>query len=127
MLGVVEIVFRDAGPAVGIDDRKLRLLVAGAQFDEQVEDFVDHFLRARVFAIDLVDDDDRAQVEFERFAQHESRLRHHAFGGVDEQHDALHHLQHALDLAAEVGVAGRIDDIEFQIRRAAPRCFLPGS
>ena len=60
---------------------------------------------ARVLAIDLVDDDDRAQIEFERLAQHEARLRHHAFGGVDQQQHALHHLQHALDLAAEVGVA----------------------
>ena len=74
--------------------------------------FID-FARAGVFAVDLVDDHDRAQVEFERLAQHEPRLRHHAFGGVDQQQHALDHLQHALDLAAEVGVAGRVDDVEF--------------
>jgi hypothetical protein len=60
----------------------------------------------------LLIDDDRAQIEFERFAQDETRLRHDAFGGVDQQQHALDHLQHALDLAAEVGVAGRIDDVE---------------
>ena len=73
--------------------------------------FID-FARARVLAVDLVDDDDRAQVEFERLAQHEARLRHHAFGGIDQQQHALHHLQHALDLTAEIGVARRVDDVE---------------
>ena len=34
------------------------------------------------------------------------------FGGVDQQHDAVHHRQHALDLAAEVGVARRVDDVD---------------
>ena len=66
-------------------------------------------------AVDLVDDDDRAQVQLERLAQHEARLRHHAFGGIDQQQHALHHLQHALDLAAEIGVAGRIDDVELHV------------
>ena len=55
------------------------------------------------------------QIEFERLAQHEARLRHHAFGRVDQQQHALHHLQHALDLAAEVGVAGRVDDVELHV------------
>ena len=55
------------------------------------------------------------QVELERLAQHEARLRHHALGGVDQQQHALDHLQHALDLAAEVGVAGRVDDVELDV------------
>ena len=101
--------------AVGVDDREIGLLVARAELDEEIEDFVDDFCRARVLAIDLVDDDDRAQVELERFAQHEARLRHDAFGRVDQQQHALHHLQHALDLAAEIGVAGRVDDVELDV------------
>src|SRR6185312_15593524 len=66
-------------------------------------------------AVDLVDNDDRAQIEFQRLAQYESGLRHHAFGRIDEQNHALNHLEHALDLAAKVGVAGGIDDIKFHI------------
>ncbi len=91
------------------------MLVVRAQFDEEVEDFVHDFGRASVAPVDLVDDDDRAQVQFERFAQHEARLRHDAFRGVDEQQDALHHLKHALDLTAEVGVAGGVDDVELEV------------
>ena len=49
------------------------------------------------------------------FAQHESRLRQRALGGVHQQHDAVHHGQRALDLAAEVGVARRIDDVDQQV------------
>ncbi len=102
----------DAGFGVGEDHRKVGLLVVGAELDEEVEGLVDDLLRAGVFAVDLVDHDDRAQVELERLLQNEARLRHDAFGGVDQQQHALHHLQHALDLAAEVGVAGRVDDVE---------------
>ena len=37
------------------------------------------------------------------------------FGGVDQHHDAVDHVQDALDLAAEVGVARRIDDIDARV------------
>ena len=36
-------------------------------------------------------------------------------GGVDEQHHAVHHRQRPLHLTAEVGVAGRVDDVDQQI------------
>ena len=52
------------------------------------------------------------QAALERLAQHEARLRHRPFGGVDQQQAAVGHLQHALDLAAEVGVAGRVDEVD---------------
>ncbi len=62
--------------------------------------------------VDLVDDDDRLQADLERLADDELGLRHRPFGGVD-QHDApIHHRQDALDLAAEIGVAGRVDDVD---------------
>ncbi len=95
------------------DYRKIGLLFAGAQFDEEVEDFVDDFGWARILSVDLIDDHDGSQVEFEGLAQHEACLRHHAFGRIDQQQHALHHLQHALYLAAEIGVARRVHDVEF--------------
>ena len=64
-------------------------------------------------AVDLVDDGDGRQTSFQRFAQDETRLRQAAFGGIDQQHHAIHHLQHAFDLAAKVGVAGRVQDVDF--------------
>ena len=48
----------------------------------------------------------------ERLLEHEAGLRHGAFGGIDQQQHAVHHVHHALDLAAEIGVAGRVDDVD---------------
>ena len=53
-----------------------------------------------------------AQAHLERLLRHEPRLRHRAFVGVDEQQHAVDHAEHALDLAAEVGVARRVDDVD---------------
>ena len=70
---------------------------------------------ALVGAVDLVDDDNDAVAELERLAEHEARLRHGALGCVDEQNDAVDHLQDTLDLAAEVGVARGVDDVDLRV------------
>ena len=86
--------------------------VVGAELQEQFEDFVDDFVRPGVGPVDLVDDDDRPQPALERLRQDEPRLRHRALGGVDQHQRAVGHAQHPLDLAAEIGVAGRVDDVD---------------
>ena len=105
----------ERGPAVqrrGVDHREIELLFGGAELVEQVEGLVDHPVRPRAGAVDLVDDDDRLQAQRQRLARDEARLRHRAFDRVDQQQHAVDHRQHALDLAAEVGVAGRVDDVD---------------
>ena len=109
-LGVV-----GARPALqgrGVDHREVELLVAGAELVEQLEGLVDDPARARAGAVDLVDDHDGLEAQRERLARDEARLRHRAFDGIDQQQHAVDHRQHALDLAAEVGVAGRVDDVD---------------
>ncbi len=76
---------------------------------------VEHFFGARVFAVDLVDDEDDRQILLERLAQHEAGLRHRPLGRVDEQQHAVDHLEHAFDLAAEIRVAGRVDDVDLLV------------
>ena len=98
--------------ARGVEGREIELLVIGLEAQEQLEHLVEHFGRARVGAVDLVDDDDRLEAERERLAGDELGLRHRPFGGVDEQDDAVDHRQDALDLGAEIGVAGRVDDVD---------------
>jgi hypothetical protein len=56
-----------------------------------------------------------AQSERQCFAQHKACLRHRPFDAVDQQQCAVDHVQHALDLTAEVGVTGRIDDVDFGV------------
>ena len=115
--GDVEI---ERGPAVAaraVDDREVELVVAGVEVDEQFEDLVDDFGDAGVGSVDLVDHQDHGHVVGERLAQHEARLRQRTLCGVDQQHDAVDHGEGTLDLAAEVGVTGGVDDVQ---RDAAP-------
>ena len=50
--------------------------------------------------------------DLERFRHHEFGLRQRAFGRVHQHQGAVHHVEDALDLAAEIGVAGRVDDVD---------------
>ena len=72
----------------------------------------DDLLDARVGTVRLVDDQNHRKRGGERLAQHEAGLRQRALGGVDEQDDTVDHGQSALDLTAEVGVAGGIDHVD---------------
>ena len=96
------------GPQAG----EFKLLVIRVEIGEQVEHFVEHFLRARIGAVDLVDHHDRAQAQRERLAEHELGLRHRALGRIDQQDDAVHHGEDTLHLAAEIGVAGGVHDVD---------------
>ena len=84
----------------------------GVEVEEQLVHLVDDGQRAGVGTVDLVDHEDHGQLAGERLAQHEAGLRQRAFGGVDEQHDAVDHGERPLDLATEVGVAGGVDDVQ---------------
>ena len=62
--------------------------------------------------VDLVDDHDGGQAQGHGLFQHEPGLGHGAFHGVDEQQHAVDHGEDALHLAAEVGVARGIQDVD---------------
>src|SRR5215212_6580817 len=96
----------------GVQDGEIQLLVGGAEVGHQVEGEVHYLVGAGVRAVHLVDDHDGLEVELDGLAQHEARLGHRAFGGVDEQEAAVHHAEDALDLAAEVRVARGVDDVD---------------
>ena len=62
--------------------------------------------------IELVDEDQRGDAEpLQRPHQH-AGLPLHALDRRDHQHGAIEHVQHALDLGDEIGVAGRIDQVD---------------
>ena len=95
-----------------VEDGEIELLVGGIEAREQVEDLVDHLVRPRIGAVDLVDDDDGLQPHLQRLRHHELGLRQRAFGGIDQHQSAVDHVEDALDLAAEIGVAWRVDDVD---------------
>ena len=71
-----------------------------------------HPERLGVAAVDLVDRHDRPEPERQRLPGDEPRLRHRPLGGVHQDQHAVDHAQDALDLAAEVRVARRVDDVD---------------
>ena len=91
---------------------KIELLVGGFQFDKKIENHIEHFVRPRVFPVDLVDDDDRFCFVLHRLAQNKARLRLRSIVRVDHEQHAVDHLHDALDFAAEIGVTGRVDDVD---------------
>ena len=103
---------RVARLGAGVDDREIELLVGGVQLHEQFKDHVEHLVRPGVLAVDLVDDDDDLRPALHRLLEHELRLRLRAVVGIDHQQHAVDHAHDALDLAAEIGVAGGVDDVD---------------
>ena len=95
-----------------VDHGEVGLLVGGAQLEEEVEGLVQGAVRIGVGAVDLVDHHDGAQAQAQRPHQHVAGLGHGAFVGVDQQQHRVDHGEHPLHLAGEIGVAGRVDDVD---------------
>src|SRR5438309_4349630 len=99
-------------PGAGVDDRKIELLIARFQFDEEIEDQVECFARFRVLSVDLVNDDDGLETILQRLAQNESGLRLRTVVGVYHEQNAIDHLHDPFDFATDIGVTGRVYDVD---------------
>ena len=111
--------FRCSGhPAVApraVEHREVELLVGCVEVGEEIEDLVQDIEVALVRPVDLVDHDDGTDAALQCLRHHELRLRQGPFRGVDENDGAVDHIEDPLDLTAEVGVAGRIDDVDARV------------
>ncbi len=102
----------------GVDHGEVELRLRRTEPVEQVEGLVEHPVRPRLGAVDLVDHHDRAQAVRERLLRDEPRLRHRAIHRIHEQQHRIDHRQHALDFAAEVRVSRRVDDVDPELAPA---------
>ena len=118
---------RPAGLGVRVDDRELDLRLVGVEVEEQLVDLVHDVADARASGRSTLFTTSTTGSRAERLAQHEARLRQQSLGGVDEQHHPVDHRQPPLDLAAEVGVAGDVDQVELHLAVAGRRRSWPGS
>ena len=108
-------VHRQVGPALaarGEERVEIQLLIRRAEGGEQVEHLVVDLIRAGVLAVHLVDHHDRTQAARQRLGQHELGLRQRAFRRVAQHDRAIDHGQDAFHLAAEIGVAGGVHDVD---------------
>ncbi len=87
-------------------------MLVGVEVEEELLHLVDHLVDAGVGPVDLVDHQHHRQAGLERLAEHEAGLGEGSLRRVDQQEDAVDHGQAPLDLAAEVGVAGGVDDVD---------------
>ena len=114
---VLELIRREPGPALlgdRVDDREIELVGIGREVEEEIVRQLDDLVAARGRPIDLVDDHDRCQPERERPLEHGPRLRHRSLDRIDQQQATVGHIQDALDLAAEIGVTRRVDDVDLE-------------
>src|SRR6202040_1867215 len=95
-----------------VNDCRNQLLVVEPSLNKYRENHVDDFMRPCVFSVDLVDYDDWLEFVFKRLAQNKARLRLWPVVGVDNQKYAVHHFHDALHFAAEVSMAGCIDNVD---------------
>jgi transcription elongation factor GreA len=102
-------------PGVGVDDRELDLGLVGVEVEEELVDLVHDLGGTGIGPIDLVHDEHHREPRLERLPENETRLRKRAFACIHQQEHAVDHGQTALDLPAEVGVPGRVDDVHLGV------------
>ena len=95
------------------DERAVKLLVAGVQVHEQLQNLIHHLLRAGFRAVALVDAHDNRKAQVQGFLCNKLCLRHRAFESIDHQNDTVHHLQNTLYLTAEISMSGGVNNIDF--------------
>ncbi len=110
---ILQLVFRNASARIGIDDRKLQLILARIEVDKQIVEFVENFLNAGVGPVNLVDDGDNGQLGLQRLHQNVPRLRKRPLAGVHEEQHTVNDLHCAFYFAAKIAMAWSIDDVDF--------------
>src|SRR5712672_3747266 len=104
-----------AVPRIRVNNWKIELVSGGAEIVKENVDFVENFLGASVGAINFVEHDDRRKLGGKGLLQDIASLRQRAFAGVNQDNYAIDHAQRTLDFAAEIAVAGRVNDIDFGV------------
>ncbi len=69
-------------------------------------------VRTGVGFVDLVYHHDDGKLSGKGLLEHKVRLGHGAFLRVHEEQGGIGHIEHPLDLAAEIGMTRRIDDVD---------------
>ncbi len=113
--GILPVVAHPSLLGRSVDGREVELFLGGVEVAHQIEHHFLHLVGTAVGLVDLVDHHHRLQAELYGFLEHEASLRHRAFEGVDEKQTSVGHVEHTLHFASEVGVSGRVDDVDLGV------------
>ena len=108
----VQRMIRPASAPRGVHRWEIKLFVRRTKVGEKVKTLIQRAVRFAIGLVDLVDHNDRTQAQLQGLGCHEFSLGHRAFGRIYQQHNTVHHRQDTLDLAAEIGVAGGVNDVD---------------
>ena len=111
---ILHVIFGNAVPCRRIDDGELELVIIRIQLDEELQDFVIDVIHPLVRPVNLVDDDNGLEFLLQGLAQDVFCLGHGPFKGIHQKKHAVHHIEDALHLPAEIRMARRIDNIDFR-------------
>ena len=103
------------GARVRVDDRELDLRLVGVEVEEELVDLVDDLLGRASGRSTLLTTSTTGSLCSSALRSTNRVCGSGPSRRVDEQEHAVDHRQPALDLAAEVGVAGRVDDVDLHV------------
>ena len=101
----------DSGASVDFDVDKVK--TDARKLNEQIEYFINNIIRSAIVPVSFVDDNNGTNFMFECLTQYKPCLRHWPLERIDQKQDTIGHLENALNFTAKVGVARRIDNIDF--------------
>lgn len=98
-----------------INRRVLELIIRCIQIAEKVEDLRFDLIDSRRGPVNFIDDEDRLDTACECLLKDELRLRHGTFRRTDDEDNTVNHRHDAFDLATEVLMARRVNDVKLQV------------
>ena len=98
----------------GVDDWKVEAVTAVIvqQIQKEIVGLLHHICDSSIVAIDLVHHQDDRQLLSQSLTEHEAGLGKRPLGGVHKEQYPIDHFQATLNLATEVGVARRVNDVD---------------
>ena len=103
------------GSARAIEHGAVELLVVGTQIHQKLQYLILHLVDAGVGLVDLINDNDNTVIQLQRALKDKAGLGHGTLCGVDQQQNAVDHLQNTLNLSAEVSMSRGVYDVDLDI------------
>ena len=107
----------------GKDKGTVKLRVRCVQIHQKLQNLVNHLRGPCVRPVNFIDTDDHRKLQLQGLAEHKLGLGHRTLKGVYYQNDAVDHLENTLHLTAEIRMARRINDIDFDVLIGNCRIF----